>query len=291
MTGATGALESGRDDSYDLAGLIRELERLEITFRDWEEVPRSSVEAYRRSLDAFHGEALRRLIRVLRSEPAALAAIKEALNDNVVYAVLRYHEIVKPSLNERVEAALDSVRPMLKSHDGDVELVKVAPPIVEVRFIGSCDGCAASALTFHAGVKKAVQEACPDITDVVQVKGLGGGETARFLSPFALSATGGWLPAGVLADIPGGAVRAVDLGGQQVLLFRSGTIVSCFRDACAHLGKPIRDGEIENGIIACPHHGFRYALASGECLTAPEVSLQMHAVRIIGERVEVRLAT
>ena len=52
----------------------------------------------------------------------------------------------------------------------------------------------------------------------------------------------------------------------------------------------IHDGEIEDGIITCPYHQFRYDLATGECLTAPAVQLQAHAVRIVGTRVEVRLS-
>ena len=67
-------------------------------------------------------------------------------------------------------------------------------------------------------------------------------------------------------------------------------MVSCFANACADLGFAIDDGEIDAGIIPCPHHGFRYDLASGECLTAPEVQLHAHAVRVVGDRVEVRLA-
>ena len=66
--------------------------------------------------------------------------------------------------------------------------------------------------------------------------------------------------------------------------------MSCFQNACGHLGMEIDGGEIEDGIITCPYHGFRYDLASGECLTAPEVQLQPHAVRVTGERVEVRLS-
>ena len=218
--------------------------------------------------------------------------MKNALADEIVYAVLRRHEIVKPSLNERVEAALDGVRPMLASHGGDVELVKVRPPVVEVRFIGACDGCPASALTFHAGVKKAVQEGCPEITEIIQVKGLGGPEEngVRFVSPFALGAKGDWIAAGLLSEIPDGGIRSTTLGGERVLLSRNGATVTCFQDACAHLGFPIHDGEIENGIITCPHHGFQYDLASGECLTAPEVQLQSHAVRVIGARIEVRIS-
>jgi nitrite reductase/ring-hydroxylating ferredoxin subunit len=127
---------------------------------------------------------------------------------------------------------------------------------------------------------------------VLQVKGTGagGGNGVNFVSPFALHADGDWLDAGTLAEIPQGGVRTLELGGEKVVLSRQGSIVTCFQYACAHLGFPIHDGEVEDGIITCPHHGFRYDLASGECLTAPEVQLQSHAVRVIGVRVEVRLA-
>jgi Fe-S cluster biogenesis protein NfuA/nitrite reductase/ring-hydroxylating ferredoxin subunit len=276
----------------DLAGFLTDIERLETIFTTWEENQQAAVGAYKLAIEELNGEALRRLIRALKTDPAALAAMKNAVADEVVYAVLRRHDIVKPSLNERVEAALEGVRPMLASHGGDVELVKVKPPSVEVRFIGACDGCPASALTFHAGVKKAVQDACPEITDIIQVKGLGGSEQSgvRFVSPFALGDKGNWVAAGLLSEIPEGSVRSIIIGGEKVLLSRNGASVTCFQNACAHLGFPIHDGEIENGIITCPHHGFQYDLSSGECLTAPEVQLQSHAVRVIGPRVEVRIS-
>jgi Fe-S cluster biogenesis protein NfuA/nitrite reductase/ring-hydroxylating ferredoxin subunit len=276
----------------DLAGFLGDIERLETIFAAWDENQQAAVGAYKLAIEELNGEALRRLIRALKTDPAALAAMKNVIADEVVYAVLRRHDIVKASLNERVEAALEGVRPMLASHGGDVELVKVKPPSVEVRFIGACDGCPASALTFHAGVKKAVQDACPEITDITQVKGLGGSEESgvRFVSPFALGDKGNWVAAGLLSDVPEGSVRSTIIGGEKVLLSRNGATVTCFQNACAHLGFPIHDGEIENGIITCPHHGFQYDLSSGECLTAPEVQLQSHAVRVIGPRVEVRIS-
>lgn len=274
----------------DLTGLLGDLERLETLFATWDDGPRGAVEAYRRAIDALHREALQRFIRVLRTDSAALAAMKAAVTDEVVYAVLRHHELLKPSLNERIEAALASVRPLLASHGGDVRLVKVAPPAIEVQFIGACDGCSASTLTFTAGVKKAVQDACPEITDVVQVKGRAVGAGAHFVSPFALTDEGEWLAACTLSDIPEDGLHATEVGGAPVVLCRRGNAVVCYQDACAHLGLPIRAGQIEDGVIRCPHHGFRYDLGSGECLTAPEVQLQAHAVRVIGDRVEVRLA-
>lgn len=276
----------------DLAGFAGDIARLETIFESWDETQRGAVEAYRSAIEDLQGEAIRRLVRALKAEPAALAVMKTALGDEVVYAVLRRHNIIKASLSERLEAALESVRPMLASHGGDIELVKIAPPSIEVRFIGACDGCPASALTFHAGVKKAVEAACPEITDILQIKGMGGGggDSVRFVSPFALGAVGGWHFVSRLGEIPQGGIRTADIGGQSILLSRQGAMVSCFQNACAHFGMALDGGEIESGIITCPYHGFQYDLSSGECLTAPEVALQSHAVRVIGTKVEVRLS-
>lgn len=275
----------------DLAEFLSDVERLESIFATWDETPKNAVNAYRTAIEALHGEALLRLVRALKEDPAALAAMKRAVGDEIVYAVLRRHGILKPSLAERVEVALAGIRPMLASHGGDVELIKLAPPAIEVRFLGACDGCPASQLTFHAGVKKAVEDACPEITEVRQVKGSGvvNENAVHFVSPFANQATSDWLDAGTLDDIPEGSVLSLSIGGEKVLLSRRGTMVTCFQNACAHLGFPIHDGDVEGGIITCPHHGFQYDLGSGECLTAPEVALQAHAVRVTGDKVQVRL--
>ena len=277
----------------DAAGLIGDIERLEAIFETWDETARGATTAYRRAIEDLHGEALRRLVRALKASPEALAAMKAAVSDEVVYTVMRRHDIIKPSLTERVEAALESIRPMLASHGGDVELVKIDPPALQVRFTGSCDGCPASALTFHAGVKKAVEDACPEITDIIQVKGLSNGasdDSVRFVSPFALASTSSWQYATKLSEIPVGGIKPLELGGEKIIVSRQGGVVTCFQNACAHLGMAIHDGEIEDGIITCPYHQFRYDLATGECLTAPTVQLQAHAVRIVGTRVEVRLS-
>lgn len=280
-------------DHYDFARLTSDIERLEMIFDGWDETARNAAKAYGLAIETLNGEALRRLVRALKRDPAALAAMRSAVSDDVVYAVLRRHGIIKPSLTERVEAALESIRPMLASHGGDVELVGVSPPSIEVRFTGSCDGCPASALTFHAGVKKAVEDACPEIREILQVKGSGtgpqNGESVRFISPFALGNGGPWRYVAKLQEIPEGGIRAAVLDGERILLSRRGSIVTCFQNACAHLGLTLDEGEVEDGVITCPYHGFQYDLASGECLTAPAVQLQPHAVRVVGHRVEVRI--
>jgi Fe-S cluster biogenesis protein NfuA len=63
------------------------------------------------------------------------------------------------------------VRPGLKSHNGDVELVAIKPPdTVEVRLIGTCSICPASTLTLSHGVEQAIKTLCPEIVTVIAVK-------------------------------------------------------------------------------------------------------------------------
>ena len=48
-------------------------------------------------------------------------------------------------------------------------------------------------------------------------------------------------------------------------------------------------GTLDQGRLTCPHHGFEFLIETGECITAPEVQLHTHAVRIVGNTVEVKL--
>jgi nitrite reductase/ring-hydroxylating ferredoxin subunit/Fe-S cluster biogenesis protein NfuA len=275
--------------------LVAEVERLETIVSGWNASDAAIAHAYRAAVDDLNAEAFRRFIIALRAEPGALPALRTAVQDELVYAVLRRYRLIKPSLQERVEAALDTVRPMLAMHGGDVQLVRVVPPsAIDVRFTGACESCPASVTTFTLGVKKALEEGAPEITDVRQVKGLASGAVAtgsvRFVSPFAANETDRWLPAGTVGDIPEDGIRATTIGGEPVLLWRSGDALACVQNACAHQGFPIDRGIVADGTIVCPRHGFTYELASGECLTAPGVQLRMHAVRLVGDDVHVRLA-
>jgi nitrite reductase/ring-hydroxylating ferredoxin subunit/Fe-S cluster biogenesis protein NfuA len=279
-------------DAPDLDTLLRDIGALEEAISGWDETQKRVLSAYGTAIEALNKEALRRLIAAVKAEPAALPTLRTAAADPIVYSVLRRHGLVKASLTERVDAALESVRPMLASHGGGVDLVAVVPPnAIEVRFTGACDSCAASAMTFHAGVKKAVEEHCPEITDIRQVKGLstGGDGAVNFISPFAGGTKGSWHLACQLSDLTDNAVLTVTLAERSVLVARVGDVVAAYLNACAHLSLPIHDGEVENGVITCPYHGFQYLLASGECITAKEVQLQPYPVRVIGSRVEVRV--
>ncbi|MCH9806661.1 MAG: NifU family protein [Alphaproteobacteria bacterium] len=289
--GSSAESRQGHEEARSLDALLSDITSLEVLAEEWPAEFSNASMARATAIDALNAEAIRRLIRALKDVPGFGAALREAAGDEVVYAVLRRHGILKPSLHERVEAALESIRPMLDSHGGDVEVVAVEPPRVDVRFLGACDGCPASALTFYSGVKKAIQDAMPEIREVKQVKGLGGGSSdqVHFASPFADYKADGWVFATKLPQLPDGETISKDLEGQSVLLSRFGDRVTCFANVCAHMGLALDGGEVDSGLITCPYHGFQYSLESGECLTAPEVQLQPHGVRVVGDRVEIRL--
>tara|TARA_B100000315_G_scaffold127769_1_gene117488 strand:+ start:29 stop:247 length:219 start_codon:yes stop_codon:yes gene_type:complete len=70
-------------------------------------------------------------------------------------------------MKERVEAALDKVRPALRADGGDVELVDIKDGVVMVRLTGACGGCPMSAMTLRMGVERVVKEEIPEIKELV----------------------------------------------------------------------------------------------------------------------------
>jgi Fe-S cluster biogenesis protein NfuA len=155
-----------------LEELIKEISRFEAIISEWDESQRGVAVGLKRAIEELHKEALTRLIKSVKQE--SMSALRHAVEDEVVYGVLFYHELVKapksPLIN-RIQVALDEVRPGLKSHNGDVELVAFKPPdTVEVRLIGMCSNCPASTLTLSQGVEKTIKTYCPEITQVIAVK-------------------------------------------------------------------------------------------------------------------------
>ncbi|GJL64622.1 MAG: hypothetical protein NPIRA04_32760 [Nitrospirales bacterium] len=282
--------------SPELGDLVRDIERLETIVDGWEESQQHTVQALRQAIDRLHTEAFSRLIREVKSHSSAQPGLRQAVSDEVVYAVLRHFQLIKPSLHERVEDALASVRPSLQTHGGDVVLVAVQPPdTVDIQLLGACHGCPSSSLTLTEGVEKAIKDYCPEITTIHTVKGVATltseqGVPVHVVSPFAKSTDESWQYATNVEHIPEGGVTVNEISGRSLLFSRQGHHVTCFENSCAHMGMPLDMGEVNDGIITCPYHGFQYLLRSGECLTASEVQLLSHAVRVTGATVEIKFS-
>lgn len=74
------------------------------------------------------------------------------------------------NMSEKIEKALETIRPYLRADGGDVELVSVSDEgIVEVRLTGACVGCPMSQMTLRAGVERSLMREVPGIRRVEAV--------------------------------------------------------------------------------------------------------------------------
>ncbi|MBL7899822.1 MAG: NifU family protein [Crocinitomicaceae bacterium] len=72
--------------------------------------------------------------------------------------------------SQKIEDALQSIRPFLQKDGGDVELVEVTKDnVVKVRLLGACETCSMSVMTLKAGIEEAVRNAMPDVKAVESV--------------------------------------------------------------------------------------------------------------------------
>jgi Fe-S cluster biogenesis protein NfuA len=73
-------------------------------------------------------------------------------------------------MREKVEKALERIRPSLQADGGNVELVDVTEDgIVKVQLTGACRGCPMSQMTLKMGIEKALKQAIPEIKEVQAV--------------------------------------------------------------------------------------------------------------------------
>jgi Fe-S cluster biogenesis protein NfuA len=73
-------------------------------------------------------------------------------------------------MKEKVEAALENVRPALQRDGGDVELVEVTDDgVVKVRLTGACHGCPMAQMTLQMGIERVLKEAVPEVKTVEAV--------------------------------------------------------------------------------------------------------------------------
>ena len=73
-------------------------------------------------------------------------------------------------MKDRVEKALEEVRPWLRADGGDVDLIGVSDDgKVSVKLTGACHGCPMAQMTLHMGIKKRIMELVPEVTDVEAV--------------------------------------------------------------------------------------------------------------------------
>lgn len=76
----------------------------------------------------------------------------------------------RTELEQKIEIALNSMRPFLQADGGDVELVDITDEMeVQLKLVGNCSSCSMSHMTMKAGIENGLKNAIPQITRVVAV--------------------------------------------------------------------------------------------------------------------------
>jgi Fe-S cluster biogenesis protein NfuA len=82
-------------------------------------------------------------------------------------------DLQKDLLFEKVNKALDDVRPHLAVDEGDIEIVDITPDMkVLIKWLGNCEFCSMSTMTMKAGVEHAIKSKVPEITHVEALNGI-----------------------------------------------------------------------------------------------------------------------
>jgi len=111
----------------------------------------------------LYGGGLERVLELVSDDQA-----RGFLADDLLASLLLLHGLHPDDLNARVLAALDSVRPYMESHGGNVEVLGIDEDagILHLRMLGSCDGCQSSAVTLQHAVKSALEAVAPEIVHI-----------------------------------------------------------------------------------------------------------------------------
>jgi len=129
---------------------------------------RERVEELVERLLEVYGGGLARILALVSEEGAMTASLENALvADPLLSALLTLHGLHPHDATARIEAALDRVRPYLRSHAGGISLVGIDERrVVRVRLEGTCNGCTSSDATLRDLVRRAVEEAAPEMAGV-----------------------------------------------------------------------------------------------------------------------------
>ena len=69
-------------------------------------------------------------------------------------------------MKEKVEAAINKIRPMLQADGGDVKLIDIVDGVVTVKLQGACAGCPMSQMTLKNGIERFLKKEIPEVKSV-----------------------------------------------------------------------------------------------------------------------------
>ena len=191
---------------------------------------RELTERLLQTIDRIHRPGVERLATVLDHH----GLLAQAASDPAVAELLDLYELLPMTDDQVVERALESVRPYIQSHGGQLEVLGVSAGVVRVRLAGSCAGCSGSAMTLKRGVESALVDGFPGFVAMEVEEAVAAPAPAR-PTFIGLSQIQRITPpqkpifqdAAALEDVVG--MVLVEVGGESVLLHNLGGEIYAFR--------------------------------------------------------------
>lgn len=159
---STGNGEARGPDSREMARRLQDL--IEQIQGQPNPAARVLLQECLQSLLAFYGDGLSRILSHIQDcGPGAQGLLERLGQDPAVSGLLLIHGLHPVALETRLRGALEKVRPYMQSHGGNIELLSLENEVARVRLAGTCKSCPSSAITLELAVRRAVDEACPDL--------------------------------------------------------------------------------------------------------------------------------
>jgi Fe-S cluster biogenesis protein NfuA/nitrite reductase/ring-hydroxylating ferredoxin subunit len=207
--------------------------------------------------------------------------------DSLVAGLLMIHDLYPVPIEERVAEALDTVRPYMESHGGNVELLGIEDGIAKLRLAGSCKSCRASSSTLELAVRQALEEAAPDLLGM-DVEGVV--EEDEEVTGVALPMINGAPAWHTLALDPPIALAATDVEGVPLFVANVDGTLLAYRNTCASCGGALDGGALDAGALSCPGCGRSYFLPqAGRSMDDDHLQLQPVPLLREGEAIKVAL--
>ncbi len=92
-----------------------------------------------------------------------------------------------------------------------------------------------------------------------------------------------------VGDIPAGEGRTVAVGDRLIAVFHEQGQFQAIDDTCPHMGASLGAGCLENGVVTCPWHGWRFRVADGTWADNPRLKIPSYPVRVVGDDVQIQV--
>jgi nitrite reductase (NADH) small subunit/3-phenylpropionate/trans-cinnamate dioxygenase ferredoxin subunit len=86
-----------------------------------------------------------------------------------------------------------------------------------------------------------------------------------------------------------GEAKALAVGNKIVALFHVDGEFFAIDDVCPHMGASLSEGCVEEGIVTCPWHAWRFRLSDGAWADNPRLKTTSYPVRVVGDEVQIQL--